>query len=112
MRAGPRHHTRTTRFQHGARDSMNADFTALRRYHLHGDAFAFQELVQAHTGMVFATARRVTRDAARAEDVAQETFLELARNAPRITDSVGAWLHRVAWRKARDVVRADVTRRR
>jgi RNA polymerase sigma factor (sigma-70 family) len=91
---------------------MNADLASLRRYRQHGDAFAFQELVEAHAGMVFATARRVTRDAARAQDVTQETFLELARNAARITRSVGAWLHRVAWRKARDVVRADVTRRR
>src|SRR5436190_23354036 len=91
---------------------MNADLTSLRSYHRHGDAFAFQKLVQAHAGMVFATARRVTRDAALAEDVVQETFLELARNAARITESVGAWLHRVAWRKARDVMRADATRRR
>jgi RNA polymerase sigma factor (sigma-70 family) len=91
---------------------MNADLTCLQRYHQHGDAFAFQQLVQAHAGMVFATARRITQDAARAEEVAQETFLELARSAARITESVGAWLHRVAWHKARDVVRADVTRRR
>lgn len=90
---------------------MNAELASLQRYHQHGDAMAFQALVQAHAGMVFATARRVTRDAARAEEVAQETFLELARSAARITESVGAWLHRVAWRKARDVVRADVTRR-
>ncbi|QIF02460.1 sigma-70 family RNA polymerase sigma factor [Roseimicrobium sp. ORNL1] len=91
---------------------MNADLTCLQRYHQHDDAFAFQQLVQAHAGMVFATARRITQDAARAEEVAQETFLELARSAARVTESVGAWLHRVAWHKARDVVRADVTRRR
>lgn len=62
--------------------------------------------------MVFATARRVTQDAALAEDVTQETFLELARKGRSITESVGAWLHRVAWRRACDTVRAEVTRQR
>lgn len=62
--------------------------------------------------MVFATARRITRDASLAEDVTQETFLELARKGRSVTESVGAWLHRVAWRRACDVVRAEVTRQR
>jgi RNA polymerase sigma factor (sigma-70 family) len=91
---------------------MNADVTLLRKYHDHGDALAFRELVAAHAGMVFATARRVTRDAALAEDVTQETFIELARNSDRVTESVGAWLHRVAWRRACNVIRNEVTRRR
>ncbi|MCX6952196.1 MAG: sigma-70 family RNA polymerase sigma factor [Verrucomicrobia bacterium] len=91
---------------------MSTDLILLRRYHEHADAFAFRELVQAHAGMVFATARRVTRDAALADDVAQETFLELARNAPVVRESVGAWLHRVARRRACNVVRAAGTRRR
>lgn len=89
-----------------------SDFQLLRRFHDQGDAFAFRELVQVHAGMVFATARRVTRDAALAEDVAQETFLELARSGGRINESVGAWLHRVAWRRACNAVRAAGTRRR
>jgi RNA polymerase sigma factor (sigma-70 family) len=91
---------------------MSTDLTLLRRYHEHTDAFAFRAVVEAHAGMVFATARRVTRDAALAEDVAQETFLELARNASAITDSVGAWLHRVARRRACNAVRDAGTRRR
>lgn len=90
---------------------MTADLKLLQRYHDQGDALAFRELVQTHAGMVFATARRITRDSARAEDVAQETFLELTRKGRGITDSVGAWLHRVAWRRACDAVRSEVTRR-
>ena len=62
--------------------------------------------------MVHATALRVTRDAAEAQDVAQETFLELARKAGSITQSVAAWLHRVAWNRACDVVRRESTRKR
>jgi RNA polymerase sigma factor (sigma-70 family) len=91
---------------------MSADLQLLRRYHDHGDAFAFRDLVRTHADMVFATARRVTQDAALAEDVAQDTFLDLARQAPRVTQSVSAWLHQVAWRRACNVVRAQVTQRR
>lgn len=91
---------------------MTSDLVLLRRYHHHADAFAFRELVQAHAGMVFATARRITRDPALAEDVAQETFLELARHAATVRESVGAWLHRVAWRRACNAVRDASTRRR
>lgn len=91
---------------------MSTDLALLRRYHEQSDAYAFRELVQAHAGMVVATARRVTRDAALADDVAQETFLELARHAPQVRESVGAWLHRVARRRACNVVRAAGTRRR
>ena len=91
---------------------MHSDLLHLQLYHDSGDAREFQLLVQRHAGMVFATARRVTRDPSLAEDVAQETFLELARKGRSITESVGAWLHRVAWRRACDAVRAEVTRRR
>lgn len=91
---------------------MLTDLQLLSRYHAEGDATAFRDLVQAHAGMVFATARRITRDEAMAEDVAQETFLQLARQSRHITQSVAAWLHRVAWRRACNAVRDDATRRR
>lgn len=91
---------------------MLTDLQLLSRYHHQGDATAFRDLVQAHAGMVFATARRITRDEAMAEDVAQETFFQLARQSRHITQSVAAWLHRVAWRRACNAVRDDATRRR
>ncbi len=91
---------------------MLSDLQHLQRYATTGDAHAFRELVQAHGAMVHATALRVTRDAAAAQDVAQETFLELARKAGGITQSVAAWLHRVAWNRACDAVRRETTRNR
>ena len=91
---------------------MPSDLQHLQRYATTGDAHAFRELVQAHGAMVHATALRVTRDAAAAQDVAQETFLELARKAGGITQSVAAWLHRVAWNRACDAVRRESTRER
>ena len=91
---------------------MLSDLQHLQRYATTGDAHAFRELVQAHGAMVHATALRVTRDAAAAQDVAQETFLELARKAGGITQSVAAWLHRVSWNRACDVVRRETARKR
>jgi RNA polymerase sigma factor (sigma-70 family) len=91
---------------------MLSDLQHLQRYATTGDAHAFRELVQAHGAMVHATALRVTRDATTAQDVAQETFLELARKAGGITQSVAAWLHRVAWNRACYVVRRETTRKR
>src|SRR4051812_48245029 len=90
---------------------MTSDSHLLSRYHLRGDADAFCTLVREHGGMVFTTAKRITGDAALAEDVAQETFLELARKGHDAVESVAAWLHRVAWRKACNVVRSEVRRR-
>lgn len=92
--------------------AMPTDLQLLSQYHQRGDALAFRDLMKAHAGMVLATARRITRDAAMAEDVAQETFLQLARQSRQITESVAAWLHRVAWRRACNAVREDATRRR
>lgn len=90
---------------------MLTDLQLLSRYHEHGDAMAFRDLMQAHAGMVFSTARRITQDESLAEDVAQETFFQLARQSQRVTQSVAAWLHRVAWRKACNVVRDSQVRR-
>jgi RNA polymerase sigma factor (sigma-70 family) len=92
--------------------AMHTDLQLLAHYHQKGDISAFQQLVKAHAGMVYATARRVTQDAVLAEDIAQETFLQLARQGKQIRDSVAAWLHRVAWTKACSSVRSEATRRK
>lgn len=91
---------------------MKTDLALLQRYHHHGDAGAFAELVRTHAGMVYATAQRVTRDAALAEDVTQDAFLKLARASHHTIESVGAWLHHVTRQRACDVIRRKVTRQR
>ena len=63
-----------------------------------GDAGAFRSLVDRHLSGVLAVARRMLRDDAEAEDVAQEALLRLWRSAEEL--EVGAqglrpWLRRV-----------------
>jgi DNA-directed RNA polymerase specialized sigma24 family protein len=44
-----------------------------------GAAEAFQTIVSRHAGMVYATCRRILRNATDAEDMAQECFETLAQ---------------------------------
>lgn len=90
---------------------MSADLQLLSRYHQQGDPKAFAELMREHGGMVFATARRITQDTALAEDVAQEVFLTLARQSCERIECLAAWLHRIAWVKAQNLVVSESRRR-
>jgi RNA polymerase sigma-70 factor (ECF subfamily) len=84
----------------------------LRRFARSGDAEAFAEIIRRYAGLVYGAALRVLADVDRASDVAQDTFLQLAKDAGNVTGSLPGWLHRVATHKAIDQVRRDVTRRR
>ena len=84
----------------------------LRRFAATGDPEAFSEIVQRHAGLVHGACLRILADKDRAADAVQETFLQLLRNARTITGSVPTWLHRVATRKAIDLVRRDSARKR
>jgi RNA polymerase sigma factor (sigma-70 family) len=84
----------------------------LDRFVESGDAAAFSEIVRRHTGLVYGVCLRVLEDKNRAADAVQETFLQLLRDAGRITGPVPNWLHRVATGKAVDVIRSDSSRRR
>ncbi len=63
-----------------------------------GDSAACRVLVQAHLGRVHGYAWRLLGDAGEAEDVAQECFVRLWRQAGawRAEARVATWLHRVA----------------
>lgn len=74
-----------------------------------GEALAFRTLVDRHLPTVVAIARRMLRDDAEAEDVAQETLLRLWRNAASLELGEGGvrpWLRRVAANLCIDRVRA------
>lgn len=86
---------------------LENEVVLLHRFAKTGDAEAFSEVVQRHAGLVYGACLRILADRDRAADAVQETFFQLLRNAGNITGSVPAWLHRVATRKAIDVVRRD-----
>jgi len=84
----------------------------LNRFTRSGDAEAFAEITRRHAGLVYGAALRILADVDRAADVAQDTFLQLTKDAHHVTGSLPGWLHRVATHKAIDQMRRDASRRR
>ncbi len=78
-----------------------------------GDAGAFAALYVRYAPTVYATVFRVLRDAEAAEDLRQETFVRLWRQAGRFRADRGAlaaWLHRIARNLAFDELRRQRSR--
>jgi RNA polymerase sigma factor (sigma-70 family) len=82
--------------------STASDRELLERFCTGRDEPAFAQLLRRHGPMVLQVGRRVLQHEPDAEDVLQATFLLLARKASSIRkrESVGSWLHGVAYRLA------------
>jgi RNA polymerase sigma factor (sigma-70 family) len=82
--------------------SGDTDAHLLMRFAQVGDEAAFEVLLERHGPMVWRTCRRIARQTADAEDAFQATFMVLCRKARSIgkRESLGSWLHRVAYRIA------------
>lgn len=75
-----------------------------------GDESAFGTLYDRTASAVFGLARRVVRDPARAEEVTQETFLQVWQMATRFDADRGSaktWIMTLTHRRAVDAVRRD-----
>src|SRR5262249_54987263 len=90
---------------------VGTDVALLRSYAAGGDARAFAELVRRYSGMVYATARRVTGNSSAAEDISQDCFLRLAQCSAAIRGSLGAWLHRTSLNRSLELLRSERARR-
>jgi RNA polymerase sigma-70 factor, ECF subfamily len=75
-----------------------------------GDQAAFETVYDQFAGPVYGLVRKVLRDPAQSEEVAQEVLLEVWRTASRFDPgrgSVSAWVMTIAHRRAVDRVRSE-----
>lgn len=88
------------------------DQDLLRQYTERHSQEAFATLVSRHVNLVYSVALRRVGSSHLAEEVSQAVFTDLARNADKLKPDtiLGAWLHRVAYRTAIDVVRGESRR--
>ena len=86
--------------------------TDLLRMHLEGDGRAFETLVNRYRRELFNFLARFCGDAAMAEDVFQETFLQLHLSAATfdLSRRLKPWLFTIAANKARDAMRKSYRR--
>jgi DNA-directed RNA polymerase specialized sigma24 family protein len=84
---------------------MDSDGVLLQRYAAKRDADAFADLVRRYAGHVYGASLRVTGNPHDAEDVTQECFMSLARNAGSIRSSLAGWLHSAATSRGANVRR-------
>ncbi|MFG2003661.1 ECF RNA polymerase sigma factor SigK [Spirillospora sp. NPDC048911] len=85
------------------------DLNALLLDVARNDAAAFEELYDEVAGVVYGLIRRVVRDPAQSEEVAQEVLVEVWRTALRFDPARGgamAWITTIAHRRAVDRVRS------
>ncbi|MBS0233719.1 MAG: sigma-70 family RNA polymerase sigma factor [Proteobacteria bacterium] len=87
-----------------------ADEAALVAAVGNGDGRAFRQLMARHLGSIVSVARRMLRDDAEAEDVAQEAFLRLWRSSATLEigpAGIRPWLRRVVSNLCLDRVRGQ-----
>lgn len=91
---------------------LNTDDAALLAAARDGDLGAFESLVRAHTGAVYAHALRFFGDTATAEDVAQEVWIKVYRSLTTFDERARftTWLYRVTRNTCLDMVRAGKRR--
>jgi RNA polymerase sigma-70 factor (ECF subfamily) len=93
---------------------VDPDLTILIASVANGDQAAFASLYDALSPTIFGVVRRVLRDGSQAEEVTQEVFVEIWKQATRFDaerGSVRTWAVMIAHRRAVDRVRSEQSHR-
>lgn len=93
---------------------VDTELSSLLALSSRGDHEAFAELYDRTSSRVFGLARRVVRDPAQAEEVAQEAYLDVWRQSARYDAARGgvlAWILIITHRRAVDRVRSTESSR-
>ncbi len=93
---------------------MPPDADTLMTLVARGNAQAYEALYDAISPQVYGVIRRVLRDPAQSEEVAQDVLVEVWRTAPRFDRSKGTargWILTMAHRRAVDRVRSEQSSR-
>ena len=96
-----------TRAEHSGRDLESLLIRVARRDHA-----AFEAVYDRLAGPVYGLVRKVLRDPAQSEEIAQEVLLEVWRTASRFDaarGSAAAWVMTIAHRRAVDRVRSEAS---
>lgn len=85
-------------------DETATDSLLLKRYVEADDQRAFAQIVQRYGGLAHGVAARTLNVPGGAEDVVQLTFLELAKQARKLSgiSHLPRWIHRTAYHKSLD----------
>jgi RNA polymerase sigma-70 factor (ECF subfamily) len=97
-----------------ANREVSPDATLVRRL-LQKDVSAFEQLYDRHSRAVYGLILRILQQAGTAEEVAQDVFLQLWRNAEQYDESRGPfvpWLFTLARNRALDTLRLKSERQR
>jgi len=101
-------------FTTAAKDEVSADATLVLRF-LQKDVSAFEQLYDRHSHLVYSVVLRILQQAGTAEEVVQDVFLQLWRNAAQYDRSRGPfvpWLLTLARNRALDTLRLKSERQR